>query len=169
LDRVAELRRLRRPVPEVQVLDEQQRHREHQRAEIPEASSVALVVDPAAEEAEHEEHRSQQRLSAGVVGMRVAQPLPLEVVPPHPDLPREGRLPFAELRLAVLTAIEVVHEAVVRLLTERARELETVLTRSGLTLVERREIRGANRLRRERSDSEHERGETGEQQSPPDQ
>ena len=154
---VRRLRRriLRRAELEVQVVDQHQRHREHQRAEIPEASPVALEVDPAAEQAEHEERRGEQRLGERMVAVRVADPLPLEVQPPHPDLLGERRLSVAQVGLAVLAAVEVVLERVVRPLRERARELELRAARRRFALVDRREVRGANRLRRERREAEH--------------
>src|SRR6185503_18513622 len=135
----------------------------------PEASSVSLVVNPSPEEAEHEEHRGQQRLDAGTLVLRVPQPLPLEVIPPHPELPAERGLALAQLGLAVLAAVEVVHESVIGLLAERAGHLETVLIRRRLTLVEGGEIRGANGLRGEGGDPEDQRRDAREEELPSEQ
>ena len=118
-----------RAVLEVEVVDECERHREHQRTEIPEASSVPLKVHVAAEQPEHQEHRGEEALGERVIVMCVAQPLPLEVEPPHAELRGERRLALAELRFAVLSAIEVVHERVVRPRAEGARHLQSLSAR----------------------------------------
>src|SRR4029078_13528666 len=149
---VRRLRRgiLRRSELEVQIVDEQQRHREHQRAEIPEASPVTLEVHPAAEQSEDEEGRGEEGLREWMLTMRVAQPLPLEVHPPHADVLAKRCLTIAQLRLAVLAAIEVVVEGVERALGEGARHLELRAARRRFAFVDRREIRGANRPPRRR-------------------
>ena len=71
-------------------------------------------VTARADEPEHEEGRGEQRLGERARSVGVAHPLPLEVQPPHPDLLAEstpaGR---SSVRLAVLAAVEVVHERVV--------------------------------------------------------
>src|SRR5262249_52849326 len=105
---------------EVEIIDEQKRHREHERSEIPEARSVASEMDPSTHEAEHEERRGEQRLQEGVLRIRIAQPLPPEVEPPHADLLAERRLPLRQRRLPELSAVEIVHERVVRAFRERA-------------------------------------------------
>src|SRR5688572_5462378 len=104
------------PVLEVQVVDEDEYQRRHQRPEKPETSSVSLVMDVAAEEAEHEEERGEDGLHGLVLQVSVAHPLPAEVEPPHPDLRGDGRLTFRDRRLAVLLAVEVVLEGRPRLL-----------------------------------------------------
>src|SRR5258705_13336261 len=119
-----------------------------------------------AEQAEHEEHRREEALAERVVVVRVAQPLPLEVQPPHADLRRIRRLPLAQLGLAVLAAIEVVHERVVRALAEGARRRELDAARRRLALVERREMRRPDRLHGERRDAEAHRADPAEDQLP---
>src|SRR5690242_4742949 len=96
----------------------------------------------------------------------VAQPLPLEVEPPHADLFAERRLAIAQLRLAVLSAIEVVVESVERALGEGARDGELRATGRRLAFIDRREVRRADGLRGERRESEHDRGYAREEQVP---
>src|SRR5258708_6010468 len=129
-----------------------------------------MVVDPSAEEAQYEEERAEDVLQARLVAVGVAQPLPLEVEPPHRDLPGdERRLSLRDRRLAVLAAIEVVHERVVRVLREGARPPDSISAAGGLALVDRGVVGGADRLRRERRDSESQRQDAGEDQLPAQQ
>src|SRR5205085_2265524 len=108
------------------------------------------------EESEHEEERGENTLQTLPVAVRVTQPLPLEVIPVHRHLAvEERRLTLAQLRLAVLTAIEVVHEGVPGLLRERARHGDAVLAAGRLAFVDGGVVRGANRLRRERRHADH--------------
>src|SRR5207302_8469803 len=58
IHRIAQVGGLRRAVLEIQVVDERERHREHQRAEVPETSSVSLVMNPSAQQ-RSEEHTSE--------------------------------------------------------------------------------------------------------------
>src|SRR4051812_16922018 len=64
IHRVAKAGVLRPPVLEVQIVDECQRHREHQRAEIPESLSVSIPVDVAAKQAEAEEQKRHHELQS---------------------------------------------------------------------------------------------------------
>src|SRR5437870_47357 len=125
-------------------------------------------MDPPAEHAEDEERRREERLHEFVLAVRVADPLPLEVHPPHPDLLDERRLPLAQIGFAVLAAIEVVLEGVERAFRERARELELGAARGRLAFVDAGEVRGADGLRRERRETEHDRADAREQQLPPE-
>src|SRR4030095_197919 len=107
-------------VLEVQVVDQDDRERRHQWTEIPETSSVSLVVDVAAEDAQDQEERREDGLERLLLQVGVAQPLPLEVQPPHPDLRGDRCLAFGNRRLAVLLAVEVVLEGFPGLRAERA-------------------------------------------------
>src|SRR5689334_19979241 len=98
--------------------------------------------------------------------VRVAQPLPLEVEPPHADLFAERRLAIAQLRLAVLPPIEVVVERVERALGEGARDGELRATGRRLAFVDRREVGRADWLRGEWRESEHDRRYAREEQLP---
>ena len=154
------------PVLEIEIEDEAQCHREHEWAEEPETSSVLLVVHPSAKKDENEVEDGETVLRARVFVVGVAQPLPLEVQPVHPELCGERRLAFTEFGLAVLTAIEVVHEAVVRELTERALRLELGGASRGFAFVDGGEMRRANGLCGKRREAESERHGAGHEQLP---
>src|SRR4029077_1338311 len=85
----------------------------------------------------------------------VAQPLPLEVQPPHPDLRRIRRAPLQ--LLSVLLAIDVRHQPIFCELGERAARLELPLARRWRSFVDRREISGANGLEDERRQAKNQR------------
>src|SRR5450756_3068470 len=104
LNSVAQLRRLRRAVLEVHVVDERERHHEHERAEVPERSPVAPPMHVPAESAEQEEERRQHLLNPGIVAKGISQPLPPEIQSPHLDLRDERRLPLGQTRLPILAA-----------------------------------------------------------------
>ena len=138
---IAELGRLRIAVLEVQVADEQQREREHERARSTRRSGGRASSAPSRRSAP-----STRKIAASAFcsrrrrAVRIAEPLPLEVEPPHAELPDERRLPVGERGLRVL------HAVVDERLSERER-----LPGGGLALVDRREMRGADRLREERA------------------
>src|SRR4026209_762463 len=95
---------------------------------------------------------------------RIAQPLPAEIPPPHPDLGLEWRLSLTEGGLAVLAAIEVVHEALIGRFAERAVDSDARRASGGLTLVDRGEVGGAERLHKERRHAQHQSARRSEQQ-----
>jgi len=88
------------------------------------------------------------------IAVRVAQPLPLEVEPPHADLGADGCLALDDRRLPVLLTIEVVLERLPRAFRKRAACLELGAAPCWLALVDCGEVRGADRLRREGCDAE---------------
>jgi hypothetical protein len=59
------------------------------------------------DEAEREEEHGERALQRAVLVVRVADPLPAEVRPPHVELAGERRLALGERRLAVLLAVDV--------------------------------------------------------------
>src|SRR5262249_4153725 len=146
---VPELRALRVPVLEVHVPDEEQRDREYQRPEEPEARWIASPVHPAAEQPQEEEHQREPELPSRVREVRIPQPLPLDVVPPHPHLRRELDLPVPQARLAELLAIDVRLESRVRHRRELALPLELRHAAGRLALVDGGEVRAADGLERE--------------------
>src|SRR3954469_3305525 len=94
---------------------------------------------------------------------RISQPLPTEVKPPHPYLRREGCLSHSQRRLAVLAAVEVVHEPLVGRLAQGAIHVDRRNTAGWLTFVDRREICGADWLGKKRRHSEEKCSGDGEQ------
>ena len=116
---------LRRAVLEVHVVDEHERDGEHERAEEPEGGAIASPVYDAARDAEPEEQHGECALHHRLSTARIAQPLPLEVQPPHPELRGEGRLALRQIRLAVLVAIHVRHQSAHRRLGEGARDRDS--------------------------------------------
>src|SRR5258706_12875951 len=70
---------LRPAVLEIHVVDEGERHREHERSEIPESFSVPPPMDAASDEPEHQKHECDHELRARHCCVRVTQPLPFEV------------------------------------------------------------------------------------------
>src|SRR5260221_4421286 len=98
--------------------------------------------------------------------VRVATPLPPEVQPPHPELGGERRLPLRQLGLAVLAAVEVVHEGVIRARTQRTAHLEPLSAGGRLTLVQRGEVRRPDGLDGKRRDAAEKRAEASQQQTP---
>src|SRR5262245_63532867 len=96
----------------------------------------------------------------------VAHPLPLKVHPIHRQLLAQCRLTFGQLGLSILAAIEVVRERVERAFRERAGELEPRAARRWFAFVDRREMCGANRLRRKRRESKEQHPRAGEQTLP---
>ena len=129
-------------------------------------------MDPSSTQSEDEKQSAEdalQRLGRLALQVWIAEPLPLEVEPPHVDLRRERRLSIAQVGLAVLAAIEVVHERVVRALGERTGEMQPVATGCWFPFVQWRIPRGANRLDGERRDAEEQRANACQYQAPPDQ
>ena len=101
-----------------------------------------------AEQPKGEEDKGHHELRALHRSVRIAQPLPLEVQPPHSHL-RRIIGPALEL-LSVLLAVDVGHQPVLRELGEGAARLELVLARGRRTFVDSREVRRAHRLVDER-------------------
>src|SRR5438552_7769062 len=126
-------------------------------------------MHPTTEQSKDEKEAAEHALRYLTVQLRIAEPLPLEVEPPHVDLRRERRLSIAQVGLAVLAAIEVVHERVVRALGERTREMQPVATGCWFPFVQWRIPRGPNRLDGERRDAEEQRANACQYQAPPDQ
>jgi len=81
-------------------------------------------MDVTAKPAEEQEERGEHSLKWRMAVERITEPLPSEVQPPHFDLSNERRLSVTERGLAVLAAIEVVHEAVVGRLAEGAADAD---------------------------------------------
>jgi hypothetical protein len=102
-----EARGLRPSILEVQVVDERQGHREHERAEIPERFSVPSPMDVPAQQSKRKEENREEELRGRVVLVHIAQPLPLEVQPPHTDLRRVRRVSL--YFFSVLLAVDVRH------------------------------------------------------------
>ena len=125
-------------------------------------------MHPTTEQSKDEKEAAEHALRHLTVQLRIAEPLPLEVEPPHVDLRREGRLTIAQIGLAVLAAIEVVHERVVRALREGAGEMQAVATRRRLAFVERWIPRGADGLDGKWCDAKDERADA-RQDEPPSQ
>ena len=126
-------------------------------------------MHPAAKQTEDQEERRERALQARVLTVGIAQPLPLEVEPPHADLRAERCLTVGDRRLGVLAAIEVVLEGIVGPLGKSAGEFEAIAAGGRLAFVDRREVGGANGLRGERTPTEDERADGGENEPPAQQ
>src|SRR5205085_9962378 len=140
-DAIAQIRRLRPPELEVHIVNQRQRHREHQRTEIPERLSISLPMDPAAKKSEAEEKESEDELQSLHYLVRIAQPLPLEVQPPHAHLVgvRCTTLDF----LTVLDAVDVVHQPLLGEFAESAAGFDVRFTRGRRAFIDRGEIGGS--------------------------
>src|ERR1700686_1610872 len=100
-------------------------------------------MDVTAKSTQQEKQSREHVLKRGMVAERISQPLPAEIQPPHFDLRDEGRLSVGQLRLRILAAIEVVHEAIVGRLAERAADSDPVFAAGRLALVDGGEVRRA--------------------------
>src|SRR5688500_19642843 len=126
-------------------------------------------MDVATEEPEDQEERGEDRLECLLLEIGIAQPLPLEIQPPHPDLRSDRCLTLRRRRLPVLLAVEVVLEGFPGLLAERAIPVEFSAAARWFAFINGREIRRANGLGRERREAQHQRTGADEQQPPPKQ
>src|SRR5882757_2215146 len=70
---------LRPAVLEIHVVNEGERHGEHERSEIPESFSVPLPVDVAPDNSEHQKEECDDELGSRHCRVRITQPLPFEV------------------------------------------------------------------------------------------
>src|ERR1700720_3654285 len=98
-----------------------------------------------------------------MVAERIPQPLPAEIQPPHFDLRDEWRLPVGQPRLPILTAIEVVHEAIVGCFAERAADANPGCAAGRLAFVDGGEVRRSKGLGEEWRHTEEERAGYREQ------
>src|SRR5258706_14687711 len=155
---------LRPAVLEVQIVDERQRHREHERTEIPERFSISIPMPVTAEEPEHEEQECERKLKSLMRLVCVAEPLPLEVQPPHSDLRRVGRAAL-EL-LTVLLAVDVGHQPLLRETGEGAARLDLCLACSRRAFVYSGKVGGAHRFKDEWRQPDDQRAEPGEDELP---
>src|SRR6267378_200549 len=116
-----------------------------------------------AQSAEKEEERRQRLLKPGIIVEWISQPLPAEVQPPHLDLGEEWHLPVSQRGLLVLPTIEVVHEAIVGRLAERAARPNLCGAAGWLAFVDRREACCAKWLGKKRRHAEQQRAGTSEE------
>ncbi len=117
-----------------------------------------------AQQSQAEEQEGEHELKPLHCLVRIAQPLPLEVEPPHSYL--RGIRRAALQLLPVLLAVDVGHQPVLRERGEGAARLELRLARCRCALVDAREIRGAHRLVDEGRETDNESAEAGKDELP---